>query len=120
MALKANIVEQPQPAAPAAQPQSAAPQAPAPAGLLAGIHVTEVTPGQDLPPLAHGVMVSAIDPNSPAAQTLQPNDVIEEVDRLAIHSVAEYQQAAGAVSGPRVLLSICRGQQRAFVVITGR
>jgi len=63
-------------------------------------------------------MVSSVDAACPAAGTLQQNDVIEEIDRLPIHSVAEYQQAATAVAGGRMLLSICRDRHRSFAVVT--
>jgi S1-C subfamily serine protease len=90
--------------------------------LLAGIHVIEIPRdhGEDLPPHAHGVMVSSVDDNSPAAGSLQQSDVIEEIDHVPIHSVAEYREAAGAVTGEQVLLSICRDRRRSFTVVTAQ
>ena len=134
----AQIVEQPQGQAANNQPQPgpvpvnpagpgtpAAPTSPTPVpganpALLAGIHVFEIPPdhADDLPPNAHGVMVSSVDDGCPAAGTLQQSDVIEEIDRVPIHSVPEYQQAAASVAGGRVLLSICRDRHRSFAVIT--
>jgi serine protease Do len=120
----ADIVEPPKmdpgagqlPAQGAASPAASAP------GLLAGVHVEEIPADQlpNLPADAHGVMVIALDPGAPAARTLQQGDVIEEIDHLAIHSPVEYQQAAAAVSGTRVLLEICRDQRRAYTVIDGQ
>ncbi len=124
--LTAQIVEQPQDDPGHGQEQGAMPPGGStPAddpGLLAGIHVTEIPPhhDEDLPPHAHGVMVSRVDDNSPAAGSLQQSDVIEEIDHVPIHSVAEYRQAAGAVSGEQVLLSICRGRRRSFTVVTAQ
>ena len=124
--LTAQIVEQPHEESAAAQPMpQATPSGTPPAaveGLLAGVHVTEIAPGheQELPPNAHGVMVSGVDAGSVAAEALQQGDVIEEIDRVAIHSVPEYQQVARAVTGERVLLSICREKERSFEVITAR
>jgi len=118
----ANIVEQPkiddesgqQPAQGAVSPAENSVS-----GLLAGVHVEEIPPSQapNLPPDAHGVMVTAVDGDSPAERTLQQGDVIEQIDHLAIHSVPEYQQAASAVTGSRALLEICRDGRRAFTVI---
>jgi serine protease Do len=125
--LTAQIVEQPQDDSANSQGQSAiasagAPPADADAGLLAGIHVIEIPPDHedDLPPHAHGVMVSGVDDNCPASGSLQQSDVIEEIDHVPIHSVAEYQEAAGAVTGEQVLLSICRDRRRSFTVVTAQ
>ena len=126
MTLTAQIIEQPQDDSRNAQDQAPASPADTPPAddpaLLAGIHVIEIPPhhDDDLPPHAHGVMVSGVDNNSPAAGSLQQSDVIEEIDHVPIHSVAEYQQAAGAVSGEQVLLSICRGRRRSFTVVTAQ
>jgi len=125
MTVTANIVEQPRLNEAIAQPPAqgaASPSASPVSGMLAGIHVEEIPPGQalNLPPDAHGVMVTAVDANTPAEITLQQGDVIEEIDHLAIHSVAEYQQAAAAVTGSRVLLGICRDGRRAYTVIDGQ
>ena len=126
MSVTARIVEQPanqsasEQAQPGPPPNAGTPAPGATANLLTGVHVTEIPPDHtaDLPPNAHGVMVSSVDAACPAAGTLQQNDVIEEIDRLPIHSVAEYQQAATAVAGGRMLLSICRDRHRSFAVVT--
>jgi len=115
MTVTAQIVEQAQDDGSTARVQSTpaqgggAPPDSAP-GLLAGVHVMEIPPDheEDLPPNAHGVMVSGVDGGSPASGALQQSDVIEEIDRVPIHSVPEYQEAAAAIAGNRVLLSICR------------
>ncbi|HEX4085875.1 MAG TPA: trypsin-like peptidase domain-containing protein [Chthoniobacteraceae bacterium] len=104
---------------PPQQPQPSATQAPLPS-LLAGVHVMEIPPDheEDLPPNAHGVMVSDVDAGTPAAGALQQSDVIEEIDRVPIHSVPEYNATASAATGARILLSICRERRRSFAVIT--
>jgi serine protease Do len=122
--LTAQIIEQPQDESRTAQDQTPSTTAPAsddPA-LLTGIHVIEIPPHheQDLPPHAHGVMVASVDANCPAAGSLQQSDVIEEIDHIPIHSVAEYRQAADAVTGQEALLSICRGHRRSFTVVTAQ
>jgi S1-C subfamily serine protease len=122
----AEIVEQPESLPEDSQPQiggqpGGQPAPNANAGLLAGVHVTEIPADHagDLPPNTHGVMVSSVDDNCAASGALQQNDVIEEIDRVPIHSVAEYQQVAGAIRGRRALLSICRDRRRSFTVVTG-
>ncbi len=119
----ARIIEQPRDGASIGSDQPAPPAAAdSGSGLLAGVHVIEIPPnhGQYLPPNAHGVMVSGVDDNCPAAGALAQNDVIEEIDRLPIHSVAEYHQVAGALTGRQALLSICRNHRRAFTVVTAQ
>jgi len=127
--LTAQIVEQPEDYSRRNQDQSAsAPgdagqsEASTDSGLLAGVHVTEIPAGRaaDLPPRAHGVMVSGVDSNVPAAGALQRDDVIEEIDHVPIHSVEEYNVAAAAVPGDQVLLSICRDRRRSFTVVTAQ
>jgi serine protease Do len=90
--------------------------------LLAGVHVMEIPPDheEDLPANAHGVMVSGVDDNCPAAGTLQQSDVIEEIDHAPIHSLAEYRQAVSVIAGDGVLLSICRDRRRSFAVVRVR
>lgn len=117
----AQVADQPIEQSPAV-PGAAPPPADADPGVLAGVHVIEIPPdhAEDLPPNAHGVMVSSVDDNCPASGTLQQSDVIEEIDEEPIHSVPEYEQAVGAITGERVLLSICRDRRRSFAVVTSR
>jgi serine protease Do len=126
--VSAKIAEQPDDQAPHAAVQSATPPASSPSpsdsgsALLAGVHVMEIPPDhkEDLPPNAHGVMVSSVDDNCAATGTLQQSDVIEEIDHAPIHSVPEYQQAVSAMTGDGVLLSICRDRRRSFAVVRVR
>ncbi|MGA3171469.1 MAG: trypsin-like peptidase domain-containing protein [Chthoniobacteraceae bacterium] len=121
MTVTAGIQEQTANQTAGAQPAQPAPnQSNSAVDLLAGVQVTEIPPDhrQDLPPNAHGVMVSAVDGNSPAAGTLQQSDVIEQVDLIPIYSVPEYRQAVSSLTGNRVLLLICRGGQRSFELVT--
>ena len=101
--------------------KSPSPPAAGPA-LLAGVEVIEIPPDhqEDLPPNAHGVMVSNVEDTSAAVGALEQSDVIEEIDGAPIHSVPEYRQAAAAITGGRVLLSICRDQHRSFAVVKAR
>jgi serine protease Do len=91
-------------------------------GTLRGIMVQNLTPPireqLGLPPSTRGVVISDIDPNSPAAQAgLQPGDVIQGVNKLAVTSVEEFNRFAAQAKG-EVLLRVNRQGQSAFVVIT--
>lgn len=58
---------------------------------------------------AHGVVASQLDPSSPAATAgVQEGDVIQEVDRHAVNTVSEFEQAMHAASGKPVLLRVTR------------
>jgi len=48
-----------------------------------------------LPANVTGAVISEIDPNSPAAQQgLQPGDVIEDINRQPVRSVADFNRLA--------------------------
>lgn len=91
---------------------------------LAGIQVGDLTPALsrqlDLPNGVHGVVVTDVDPDSPAGD-LQKGDVIEEVNQQRINSVADYNKIASGLdpSQPQVL-SVCRHRARSFVVLHPR
>jgi len=137
LTLAAEIVEQPadfqasQPAAPQPQPQVPAvpPQAPQSdeTNNLSGISVAEIPDDHraDLPENVKGVMVTAVDPNSVAADSSDPlreGDVIEEIDRQPVASVADFQRLEKQLkSGAKqTLLFICRGKTRSFIVLEPR
>ncbi len=124
--LTAKIEEQPEnlqagpSRAPANPLQPQIPQQPAMRGALAGVTVNEIPPDHrgDLPENVHGVMVAEVDPNSPAAESLQAGDVIEEIDRQPINSVKDYDRIAQSLNGSeKHMLFIARGRTRSFVVL---
>jgi serine protease Do len=97
------------------------PIVPATQNILAGIRVTDIPNEQRtrLPENVHGVMVVQIDPNSPAADVLQTGDVIEEIDREPINSVADFDRIAASRAGEeKRMLFISRGRTRSFVILT--
>jgi serine protease Do len=66
----------------------------------------------------HGVAISDLDPDSPAAQAgLQPGDVIQSIERQPVNSVADFNRLAARVKG-KVLLRINRQGTSAFLVIS--
>jgi serine protease Do len=91
-------------------------------GALRGITVQNLTPDLrdqlGLPASVHGVVISELDPSSPAAQGgLQPGDVIETINRHPVNSVADFNRLA-AEAKEQTLLRINRQGNGVFVVIT--
>jgi len=92
------------------------------ATLLEGIQVQDLTSDiaqqLSLPAGTRGVVVSSVDPSSPAAASgLSQGDVIQEVNHKSISSTSDYQQAmAGANKQPVLLLVNNRGVTRYVVV----
>jgi len=91
-------------------------------GTLRGIAVQDLTPSireqLGLHPNVHGVVISDLDPNSPAAAAgLQPGDVIQSINREPVSSVADFNRLAGQASG-EVLLRVNRQGNSAFVAVS--
>ena len=91
-------------------------------GALRGITVQNLTPDLrdqlGLPPSVRGVVISELDPSSPAAQAgIQPGDVIEAINRHPVNSVADFNRLAAEAKG-QTLLRINRQGNGVFVVIS--
>jgi serine protease Do len=91
-------------------------------GTLQGITVQNLTSDLrqelGLPPNTPGVVISKLDPRSPAAQSgLQPGDVIESINRHPVNSVADFERLAAQAKGD-TLLHINRQGNGIFVVIS--
>jgi serine protease Do len=90
-------------------------------GALRGVTVQNLTPDirdqLSLPANVRGVVVTEVDPNSPAAQPLQQGDVIEGINRHPVNSVADFNRWAAEAKG-QTLLRINRQGNGYFVVIT--
>ncbi len=91
-------------------------------GTLRGITVQNLTPAirdqLGLPPNAVGVVISQLDPNSPAAQSgLQEGDLIESINRHPVRTVGDFQKLAAEAKG-QTLLRINRQGNGVFVVIS--
>jgi serine protease Do len=72
-----------------------------------------------LPENAGGVLVAQVQPGSIAGQTLQPGDIIEEINERAIESVEDFEKVAQSLApDAKALLYIIRGRSRSFVVLT--
>jgi serine protease Do len=91
-------------------------------GALRGITVqnltSELRDRLGVPPNVWGVVISNLDPSSPAAQAgLQPGDVIESINRHPVNSVADFNRWGAEAKG-ETLLRINRQGNGFFVVIT--
>jgi Do/DeqQ family serine protease len=91
-------------------------------GTLRGIAVENITPSLrdqlGLPSNVTGVVISQIDPNSPAAQHgLQESDVIQGINRQPVRNVADFNRLAAEAKG-QTLLRINRQGNGYFVVIS--
>lgn len=91
---------------------------------LKGINVQELTPEiykqLNIPERIRGVIVSNIDPDSPAATRLLRGDIILEINRKAISSAEEYAAVVSKIKPEEdILLLIFRNGSILFVTISG-
>jgi serine protease Do len=91
-------------------------------GTLRGISVQNLTSSirdqLGLPPNVTGVVITQLDPNSPAAQSgLQEGDVIEAINRQTVRNVVDFTRLAGQAKG-QTLLRINRQGNGGFIVIS--
>jgi len=71
----------------------------------------------ELPLDVHGVVVASVDAGSPAAQQLEPGDVILSVNRVPVNSVADFNKLAAEAKGS-TLLRIMHEGQGVFIVVS--
>ena len=65
-----------------------------------------------------GVVIASVDPSSAAAAAdLQPGDIIQEVNRKPVRTVAQYERALAETHNQSVLLLVVRGTTTRFVVV---
>ena len=92
-----------------------------PAGAQLGLSLRPLTPEMarrlGVNESLRGVVVEEVDPDSPAAGMVQPGDVILEVNRQRVASIADVQRALGRNKN-KVLLRLQRGNAQLFLVIS--
>jgi len=91
-------------------------------GTLRGLTVQNLTPDireqLGLPANVAGVVVTQLDPNSPAAQNgIQEGDVIEGINRQPVRNVSDFNRLASQAKG-QTLLRLIRQGNGFFVVIS--
>jgi serine protease Do len=89
-------------------------------GTLRGIMVQNLTEPLrkqlGIPPDVHGVVVTDLSPDSPAAQFLEQGDVILSINHHEVKSVADFNRLAAEAKG-QTLLRVLHQGEAAFVVI---
>lgn len=92
---------------------------------LRGVSVQDLTPELyeklNIPEKIRGVIVSDIDPDSPAATRLLRGDVILEINRKAISSIQDYEAVASKIKPDEdILLLVFRNGSTLFITISGK
>jgi serine protease Do len=94
---------------------------------LEGVQVQDLTSDisqeLNLPPGTHGVVVTSVDPSSPAAAAQPPlnrGDVIQEINHKPINNTSDYQQAMSGADKQPVLLLVNHGGVTGYVVVEPR
>jgi serine protease Do len=106
----------------AAIPSGASASGPSPSGPRLGVSVQPLTPdvAQELglPARSTGLVIVDVNSGSPAEEAgLQRGDMVQEVNRKLVASVAEFQQAVKADGSAPLLLQVNRGGSRHFVTV---
>jgi serine protease Do len=89
------------------QQQQQQQQGPPKSGALAGVSVQNIN--QDirqqlqLPSEIHGVVVTGVDQNSPAAESLGQGEVIESINRQPVANVGDFSRLASEATGQTLL-----------------
>ena len=90
-------------------------------GGLEGVDVQNLTPDVaeqlQLTPGTHGVVVTSVDPASPAAGELDRGDVIQEVNHKPVANIQEFKQALAASGNKSVLLLVNQGGVSRFIAV---
>ena len=89
---------------------------------IQGIEVQDVTPEilqqLNLPTGTHGVVVTAVDPTSPAAGAgLSRGDVIQEINHKSVATSAQYKQLMSGTNGQPILLLVNSGGVTHYLVV---
>jgi serine protease Do len=91
-------------------------------GALEGVEVQDLTPDVaqqlNLPSSTHGVVVTQVDPSSPAAAVgLDRGMVIQEVNRKPVTTVKQYRDALAGLGNQQVLLLVNQGGVSRYLVV---
>jgi len=123
--LTAKIAEQPKDFTGMITPQPTPEPSQAPAQtastLFNGVSVVSIPEAHraQLPPDISGVMVSDIASDSPAADVLQPGDIIEQVNRVPVQDLPHFSQVlAQFADAQKMLLLVCHDGHRTFVILS--
>ena len=92
--------------------------------LLKGITVQDLTPELydkfSIPKKVTGVIITDIPEDSPAAGILVQGDIIQEINRVKISNIKDYEKVvSGIKSGTDILLFIYRGRTSIYITLSG-
>ncbi len=114
-----DITPEERPGAKISAPTMIAPVKPA-SGRL-GIFVQNLTGEMARQGKRHGVLVSQIDSDSPAAHILSAGDIVHEINRKTINNVRDYRAALQTLhAGEIALLLVSRGEKNFFAGVEVR
>lgn len=89
--------------------------------VLSGIQMRELTgearERMRIPPNVSGVIVTHIDKDSPAADVLKEDDVVQEINRAEIRSMKHYNEIASAI-GPEADILLLVYREGGYIYIT--
>ncbi len=91
-------------------------------GILNGVGVGEITPElraqMQIPERVKGVIVTSIEPETPAAkQGLREGDVIEELDRKPLTDMDRAVKLSEEIKGPKFLMRVWRNGRSSYLAI---
>jgi serine protease Do len=78
---------------------------------------SEIAQQVGVPPATRGVVVTAVDADSPAADAVGRGTVVVAVDRKPVANVTEFRNAMNAAKDKAVLLTVNNGGATGFVVV---
>jgi serine protease Do len=117
--ITATLIEYPEKAEAAAEPaqnENATMQ-----GIQVEALTSDLAQQLNLPAGTRGVVITRVDPNSPAGETgLQRGDVIQEVNRKPVSSVDQFRTAVRGAENDPVLLLVNRMGNTQYIVIAPR
>ncbi|HWF37360.1 MAG TPA: DegQ family serine endoprotease [Candidatus Acidoferrales bacterium] len=94
-------------------------------GALEGVDVQNLTPDVaqqlDIPATTKGVVVTQVDPSSPASSSgLDRGMVIQEVNHKPVTNISQYKQALTGMNSQSVLLLVNQGGVTRYIVVETR
>lgn len=92
---------------------------------IRGVHVQNITPDMrralQIPKKINGVIITHIEPGSPAEKFLRQNDVITEINKRKINNVNQYRETlSGIKSGRQIILLLFRNGASLYVTLPSK
>jgi serine protease Do len=92
--------------------------------LLKGVTVQDITPELydkfSIPKKITGAIITNIPEDSPAAGVLVQGDIVQEINRVKISNIKDYEKVVSRIkSGTDILLLIYRGRTSIYITLSG-